>query len=288
MKSFAVLASCLLAAASGAPQVLLGSRAPLLAARAAGQVSHQAVTQGSGEVRRLVQSKAFGSALGSSSQVDNSKGLTEIAQPALGAARAVPVGNAAVLRAGAPFLGAAAPIVRPAVVAHAAPIVRPAVVAHAAPIVRPAVVAHAAPAVAIAHPAAAYAGDALAEVSPYNFNYAVSDDYSGSSFTASESSDGLGAKSGSYQVALPDGRTQTVTYTTDDVNGYVADVSYEGVPAYPETPVVAAAPALVRRPLLAAAPVAVAHAAPVVAAAPLLRSAAVAHPAPAHPLPALG
>jgi len=124
----------------------------------------------------------------------------------------------------------------------------------------------------------------------------VSDDYSGSSFTASESSDGLGAKSGSYQVALPDGRTQTVTYTTDDVNGYVADVSYEGVPAYPETPVVAAAPALVRRPLLAAAPVAVAHAAPVavahaapvVAAAPLLRSAAVAHPAPAHPLPALG
>jgi len=276
MKSFAVLASCLLAAASGAPQVLLGSRAPLLAARAAGQVSHQAVTQGSGEVRRLVQSKAFGSALGSSSQVDNSKGLTEIAQPALGAARAVPVGNAAVLRAGAPFLGAPAPIVRPTVVAHAAPIVRPAVVAHAAP------------AVAIAHPAAAYAGDALAEVSPYNFNYAVSDDYSGSSFTASESSDGLGAKSGSYQVALPDGRTQTVTYTTDDVNGYVADVSYEGVPAYPETPVVAAAPALVRRPLLAAAPVAVAHAAPVVAAAPLLRSAAVAHPAPAHPLPALG
>ena len=66
MKAFAVLAT-VLAAASAAPQLL--ARAPLVAARAAGQVSHQSVTQGSGEVRRLVQSKAFGSAIGSSSQV---------------------------------------------------------------------------------------------------------------------------------------------------------------------------------------------------------------------------
>ena len=42
------------------------------------------------------------------------------------------------------------------------------------------------------------------------------------------------AVSGSYQVALPDGRVQTVTYTADHYNGYVADVKYEGVPVYPE------------------------------------------------------
>merc|ERR1712106_501455 len=166
MKTFTVLSS-VLAAAFAAPQVLLAGHSPLVAARAAGQVSHQSVTQGSGEVRRLVQSKAFGSALGSSSQFDNSKGLSEFAQPALGAARPVPVGPAAV--------------VRPAfAVAHASPLVRaPVAFAHAAPVLRPTVVAHAAPVAAVYA-----AGDALAEVSPYNFNYAVADDYSGSSFTA--------------------------------------------------------------------------------------------------------
>ena len=39
---------------------------------------------------------------------------------------------------------------------------------------------------------------------------------------------------GSYQVALPDGRTQTVTYTADHYNGFVADVVYEGEAHYPE------------------------------------------------------
>merc|ERR1712025_296979 len=130
-------------------------------------------------------------------------------------------------------------------------------------------VAHAVP-----HPTAYAAGDALAEVSPYNFNYAVADDYSGSSFTASENSDGLGVKQGSYQVALPDGRSQTVTYNSDDVNGYVPDVSYEGVPQYPESvPVVAKAAPLV---VAHAAPVAVAHAAPLVAKA-VVPAPAVAH-----------
>merc|ERR1711935_652244 len=262
MKTFAVLSS-VLAAAFAAPQVLLAGHAPLVAARAAGQVSHQSVTQGSGEVRRLVQSKAFGSALGSSSQFDNSKGLSEFAQPALGAARPVPVGPAAVVRPGF-AVGHASPLVRaPVAFAHAAPLLRPTVVAHAAPVA----VAH-----AVAHPAVYAAGDALAEISPYNFNYAVADASSGSSFTAAENSDGLGAKSGSYQVALPDGRTQNVTY--------------EGVPRYPEA-VPVAAPLLVKRPVVAAAPIAVAHAAPF--AAPLLSRAvvptpAVAHPAPAHPI----
>merc|ERR1712025_856856 len=173
--------------------------------------------------------------------------LTEVAQPAAGALKPVALAHAAPVHVAHPA---------PVAVAHAAPVH----VAHAAPLVR-----------AVAHPVAGYAAQDLPEVSPYNFNYAVADDYSGSAFTAAESSDGLGVKTGSYKVALPDGRTQTVTYTTDDVNGYVAEVTYEGVPQYPEVPVVKAvhaAPVAVAHP----APVAVAHAAPI----------AVAHAAPVH------
>ncbi|QQP42359.1 Putative LOC100870303, partial [Caligus rogercresseyi] len=52
-------------------------------------------------------------------------------------------------------------------------------------------------------------------------------------FKAEESADGKGV-SGSYQVALPDGRIQTVRYTVDGYNGFVADVQYEGTPVYPK------------------------------------------------------
>ena len=41
---------------------------------------------------------------------------------------------------------------------------------------------------------------------------------------------------GSYRINLPDGRVQTVTYTADHENGFVADVKYEGVPQYPDEP----------------------------------------------------
>ena len=68
---------------------------------------------------------------------------------------------------------------------------------------------------------------------PYAFQYGVADTYSGAQFSAQENADGK-AVTGSYQVALPDGRVQTVTYTADHYNGYVADVKYEGVPVYPE------------------------------------------------------
>lgn len=68
---------------------------------------------------------------------------------------------------------------------------------------------------------------------PYAYEYGVSDDYSGANFRASETADGK-VVSGSYSVHLPDGRIQTVTYTADHYNGYIADVSYEGVAAYPE------------------------------------------------------
>ncbi|XP_040566874.1 adult-specific cuticular protein ACP-20-like [Lepeophtheirus salmonis] len=68
---------------------------------------------------------------------------------------------------------------------------------------------------------------------PYNYQYAVSDDYSGVNFSAQENSDAK-VISGSYTVALPDGRIQTVSYTVDGYSGYVADVSYEGTPTYPK------------------------------------------------------
>merc|ERR1712055_976111 len=43
--------------------------------------------------------------------------------------------------------------------------------------------------------------------------------------------------SGSYRVALPDGRTQVVNYhTADAYSGNVVDVSYEGVPHYGPAP----------------------------------------------------
>ncbi len=64
----------------------------------------------------------------------------------------------------------------------------------------------------------------------YNFEYAVSDSYS-NNFGHSESRDGY-RTSGSYRVALPDSRTQIVTYTADE-NGLVSDVKYEGEAIYP-------------------------------------------------------
>merc|ERR1739845_86036 len=151
------------------------------------------------------------------------------------------------------LVGGHAPLVHrvaaPAVVAHPVAHAFAHPVAHT--IAHP--VAH-----AIAHPVAVAGADPLAEDSPYTYNYAVADDYSGSNFQAAESSDGLGNKQGSYSVALPDGRTQTVNYNTNDVDGYVADVAYDSVPQYP-----------------VAAPVAVAH--PTVALAHPVAH-AVAHP----------
>ncbi|KAI9552952.1 hypothetical protein GHT06_020837 [Daphnia sinensis] len=67
---------------------------------------------------------------------------------------------------------------------------------------------------------------------PYSFGYDVQDKESYNDFDHSEKSDSYGV-SGSYRVALPDGRTQIVTYKADSY-GYVADVKYEGEAQYPE------------------------------------------------------
>ncbi|XP_068248156.1 cuticle protein 19-like [Palaemon carinicauda] len=62
---------------------------------------------------------------------------------------------------------------------------------------------------------------------PFDFEYAVKDGYKGVDFAHDSESDGNVVK-GEYRVALPDGRTQIVTYTADNYNGYQAEVTYEG------------------------------------------------------------
>merc|ERR1712210_340935 len=84
----------------------------------------------------------------------------------------------------------------------------------------------------LVHAVAGYAAPDLAEPSPYTYQYAVADDYSGAAFNQAESNDGTGVVEGSYSVNLPDGRTQHVAYHANDYDGYVADVTYEGVAAY--------------------------------------------------------
>jgi len=71
---------------------------------------------------------------------------------------------------------------------------------------------------------------------PFAYEYGVKDGYSGADFAKNENQDASGNVAGSYVVHLPDGRVQTVTYTADHYNGYVADVKYEGVPQYPPEP----------------------------------------------------
>ena len=81
------------------------------------------------------------------------------------------------------------------------------------------------------------------EPANYAYNYAVNDDYAGVNFNQEESRNGY-ATNGKYSVLLPDGRTQTVTYTVGDgYTGYQADVQYSGyakeyqpAPAYKPAP----------------------------------------------------
>merc|ERR1711970_955201 len=94
---------------------------------------------------------------------------------------------------------------------------------------------------------------------PYAFEYGVQDSYSGAAFGQAESSD-TKVVTGNYRVALPDGRTQIVTYTADPYGpgGYVADVKYDGVAQFPE-----------HKPIAHPAPI---HHVPI-------------HPVPVHPVP---
>merc|ERR1712197_142763 len=71
---------------------------------------------------------------------------------------------------------------------------------------------------------------------PYAYEYGVADDYSKANFKKPETQDANGVVAGSFVIALPDGRIQTTKYTADHVNGFVADVTYEGPPVYPPEP----------------------------------------------------
>ncbi|KAG7207691.1 hypothetical protein KM043_009310 [Ampulex compressa] len=62
---------------------------------------------------------------------------------------------------------------------------------------------------------------------PYSFQYEVYDPPSGNDYSQRESGDGNSVQ-GEYRVLLPDSRTQIVKYMADDINGYQADVQYEG------------------------------------------------------------
>ena len=68
---------------------------------------------------------------------------------------------------------------------------------------------------------------------PYSFTYGVRDPRSGADLEQNEERSGHVTRV-SYKVALPDGRTQIVTYTADDVHGFKAEVTYEGEATYPK------------------------------------------------------
>merc|ERR1711887_334529 len=70
----------------------------------------------------------------------------------------------------------------------------------------------------------------------FAYQYGVADDYTNTNFKKEESQDEYGTVAGSFTIALPDGRIQTTKYTADHENGFVADVTYEGTPHYPEAP----------------------------------------------------
>ena len=67
---------------------------------------------------------------------------------------------------------------------------------------------------------------------PFAYAYGVSDEYAGTNFDKKETQDEYGVVTGEYRVALPDGRTQIVTYHADHENGFTADVKYEGAAHY--------------------------------------------------------
>ena len=67
-------------------------------------------------------------------------------------------------------------------------------------------------------PAPAYHEPSYEVPASYAYSWAVKDDYSKNDYGQNEKREGK-STSGSYSVLLPDGRTQTVTYSVDGYGG---------------------------------------------------------------------
>merc|ERR1739838_728486 len=126
----------------------------------------------------------------------------------------------------APYRPAPAPAYKPA----------PAYVPAPVPAYKPAPVPAYKPAPAPAYkPAPSYKEPSYGPAS-YQYAYEVKDEYAGVDFGAQEARDGY-STDGQYQVLLPDGRLQTVSYgIKDGYSGYVADVVYTGEAKYDPVP----------------------------------------------------
>ena len=73
-------------------------------------------------------------------------------------------------------------------------------------------------------------------VAQYSFGYSIADTETGDSKSRQETRNG-DVTTGSYSVADPDGRIRTVTYTADAVNGFQAQVTYDGEAGPPAIPI---------------------------------------------------
>merc|ERR1712051_851574 len=89
------------------------------------------------------------------------------------------------------------------------------------------------PVAAARPPARAAPPVAFAPARPYSFGYEVVDAEAGNAYGHREGTDD-GVTKGEFRVVLPDTRTQIVRYTVSAETGYVAEVSYEGTPVYPQ------------------------------------------------------
>merc|ERR1712025_1304556 len=112
--------------------------------------------------------------------------------------------------------------------------------------------------------AAATAADDFFAPPIYAYNYGVNDDETGTQLSQNEQRDGA-VTTGSYTVALPDGRVKTVKYTGNG-DGVTYNVSYDGVAvaATPAAPVAVAATPVISHPTIVSHSPVISHTTPVI------------------------